>query len=205
MKLSKCERRVLRMTGRSSPCELTERSPQVILKRVVSRLLIRHCPKVRHLRCSSMLVTLDVLLYRRKHHRAARRCILSILIWTVILNAWAGVPNTWAVLNQGWGGGTKPLWALAFKVDEFTRTLPHVISIRDSIRLGTFRPRPVAGRTPNKFSDSYRDFCNPHGFKRVCGYYPTRPKILWEQALFCIVKPRSPSVAELIVLGQWDT
>ena len=102
-------------------------------------------------------------------------------------------------------GQTKPLWALAFKVDEFTRTLPHVTSIRDSIRLGTFHPWPVACRTPKKFSDSYRDFCNPHGFKRVSGYYPTRPKILWEHALFCIVKPRSPSVAELIVLGQWDT
>ena len=81
MKLSECERRVLRMTGRSSPWGLTERSPWVILKRamIMSRLLIRRCSRLHHPRSSSKLVTLDVLLYRRRHHWAPRRCILSIL------------------------------------------------------------------------------------------------------------------------------
>ena len=190
------------MTGRSSPWELTERSPEVILKRAVSRLLIRHCPKVRHPRSSSMLVTLDVLLYRPS--TTEPRSAVSFRFLYEPLFSTPGRGSQTLEQYSTWGR-TKPLWALAFKVDEFTRTLPHVTSIRDSIRLGTFHPWPVACRTPKKFSDSYRDFCNPHGFKRVSGYYPTRPKILWEQALFCIVKPRSPSVAELIVLGQWDT
>ena len=79
--LSECERRVLRMTGHSSPWELTERSPWVILKRamIMSRLLIRRCSRIHHPRSSSQLVTLDVLLYPLRHHWAPRRCILSIL------------------------------------------------------------------------------------------------------------------------------
>ena len=43
------------------------------------RLLIRRCSRLHHPRSSSKLVTLDVLLYRRRHHWAPRRCILSIL------------------------------------------------------------------------------------------------------------------------------
>ena len=106
MKLSKCEWCILRMTGPRSQWELTERSPGVILKRPVSQLSIRRCSTCRvHHPMHPMLVF---------KHVGEARCVELIsaqapmshavlypfnLIWTVILNAWAGVPNTSAVLN----------------------------------------------------------------------------------------------------------
>ena len=120
MKLSECERRVLRMTGRSSPWGLTERSPWVVLKRamIMSRLLIRRCSRLHHPRSSSKLVTLDVLLYRRRHHWAPRRCILSILYEPLFSTPGRGSQT----LEQYSTWGRTSFYNLFFfKVDEFTR------------------------------------------------------------------------------------
>ena len=65
-----------------------------------------------------MLVTLDVLLYRRRCHRAAQRCILSILYETLFSTpGWE-----FQTLEQylPWGElSLYKLWLL--KVDEFIR------------------------------------------------------------------------------------
>ena len=52
-----------------------------ILKRAMSRLSFRRCSRVRHPSSSSILVTLDVLLYRRRYHQDAvcLSCYLAIV------------------------------------------------------------------------------------------------------------------------------
>ena len=117
MKLSECERHVLCMTWHSSPWELSTRSPRAILKRAMSQLSIRRCSGICHPRSSSMLVMLDALLYWRKHHWAVQHCILSILYEPLFLMPGQGSQKLEQYSTRG---RTKPLKALALKVDEFT-------------------------------------------------------------------------------------
>ena len=73
---------------------------------VVSRLSIPRCLRVRHAMSLNMLVTPDVLLYRRRYHRAARCCILSILYEPLFSTSGRGSQ----VLEQySTAGPTKPL------------------------------------------------------------------------------------------------
>ena len=117
MKLFEREWRDLCVTGCRGPLELTERSPWVILKRAMGWLSIGHYSRVCQPMYSCMLVMLDVLLSRRRHNRLLQHCILSILYEPLFSTP--GQESQTLQQYSTWGR-TKPVWALAFKVDEFT-------------------------------------------------------------------------------------